>query len=516
MTWSAQVWHVFRKDLVTRWTGILFFAVMLLVSMTDVVSAVETPWAAFSSIALPGAFAGIVIGAIATDQPARSDVFWATQPLRPDAVATAKLLYVLLIVLIAMTSTVVALRYFHVGTAALITAVGGRLWLVLCYAIPVAHLATISIDRLDPNGRRARIVVLMLVLLAVVVATIGRAEPVMQVIRALPTALYVLAFLGGVALFVRSYQLRERSPFVSGASIVCSLLMLASMVASTTPDRAAPVAAAAPVTVDSASVAFTALRDSNTGSMRVTLNHADVQAGMLYRLATGTLTVVMRDGSRMSMLLGSRWMSVRPGGPRQAPGIALAGADSTARAPREPTVFDEIRLLPPAFERLRQDSVSRLLLDWTLETHQLHEVARFPLRDTLPHRDNGAEVQCISGEAKVDGRGLEIEVNVRWLPLVLPSSWWDRTEAMGRSVFALHDGSAMTLTPLVARSFHSGKGTPDQFGRRVASAGYTLRVDTAFGANPDTDLASVATSQMVVAVPRLRTTRRFHAEFGMP
>jgi len=532
MTWSAQVWHVLRKDLVTKWPGILFFAGMLLVSMTDVVSAVETPWAAFSSIALPGAFAGIIIGGIAPDLPARSDVFWATQPLRPDAVATAKLLYLLLIVLIGITSTVVALRFFHVETATLITAVGARLWLVLCFTIPVAHLATIFTDRPDPNGGKARLVMLTLVLLVVVVVMTGRAEPVMQVIRAIPTALYVLAFLGGVALFVRTYQLRERSALVSGATIVCSSLMLASMLASTTPDRYAPGAAAAPVTVDSASAAFTAVHDSNTGSMRITLDHADVEAGMVYRLAAGTLTMVMRDGSRTAMQVENRWMPVRMRGPRPALRIALAGEVSTAREPRERTVFDEIRFVRE-FDRLRQDSVARLILDWTLETHQLHEVSRFPLLDTLPRRDKGAEVQCISGEAKVDGSGPEIQVNVRWLPLVLPTSWWRRTEDMGRIVFALRDGSSATLIPLEVRSFHGGKGTADQFGRRVSSAGYTLRVDSTVGATSSTDsaridhapvlpsgrrldTASVARSQLIVSLPRLRSARRFHAEFEMP
>ena len=101
MRWQAQVVHVARKDL--RLAGWLILAYAAVVAGA---TASATEWAVVPGTAAPYWMFGLVLLGmilfamlVQADSPARTDAFWATRPLYPSAVVSAKILAALLLLL---------------------------------------------------------------------------------------------------------------------------------------------------------------------------------------------------------------------------------------------------------------------------------------------------------------------------------------------------------------------------------------------------------------------------------
>ena len=99
MNWLAQVWHIAKKDVLQlRW----LLGVQVLATGMALAAAVSPSFhlgepiftSTDSGVVLPMAilFLGILISVLVvqTDSPSRSDAFWASRPLHPLAVLTAK------------------------------------------------------------------------------------------------------------------------------------------------------------------------------------------------------------------------------------------------------------------------------------------------------------------------------------------------------------------------------------------------------------------------------------------
>jgi len=118
MNMLIQSLHIARKDLrESRWV-MLVYAALLAVATADVARAASRD--PIGNSALPMFFvviAGMLLVGVVVqaDAPARPDAFWATRPLRPSAVLTAKLLIALGVLVVGLAGQAAAISAFGMG-----------------------------------------------------------------------------------------------------------------------------------------------------------------------------------------------------------------------------------------------------------------------------------------------------------------------------------------------------------------------------------------------------------------
>ncbi|MEP7000428.1 MAG: hypothetical protein ABI969_08100 [bacterium] len=127
MTWFAQVWHVASKDLrQTRWLIIAYIALVAMVTVhaSGLVQNLTVLDVGLILVVTMGMI--IAASVVQADSPTRSDAFWASRPLYPLSVLTAKLVFVAAVVLgVGLLGQSVALRHLDV-TGSLFASVLGE------------------------------------------------------------------------------------------------------------------------------------------------------------------------------------------------------------------------------------------------------------------------------------------------------------------------------------------------------------------------------------------------------
>lgn len=513
MTWSRQVWHVFRKDLRTnRVIGIVALVMLLAMSAASLRGFDPNSFQLLiASSMLPGVLFVYMIQPVFFDQPARGDVFWATQPLRPDAVAAAKLLHILLVILLLAIGMAAVLIAWRVDATAVPRLVGAKVGTLLCIAIPAAHFATLALDRAGNAGMKTRLAFAAAIILIPLALAERSSRMVQQVVTGIPTVVYALALLAAIGLLVRTYQLRERSRTVSVASTICCALLLASTFrdAAARPEKA-------PGSAGIGAVSFTPSFDRNEG-LRLRITIAQDDPGTVQALADATVTAILRDGSRVAIPMRRARLN-------RDNGLALrfvtAGEATPAATPvaRQRTTFD------PTYvwlgdTRLDVTQVERLELDGTVETHLLHVFERYSLRDGSLARANGTEVRLHTDLFSSDTAGPLVDVRKRQLPLARDATAWVSDPGGERLdvSFALTDSSPARRTHvMVKENVSSSDGPPTLLGLGVSSTTYTLRIAAWNPTAPPVDSAWLANASLIVATPRLQYRTPFHAEAAMP
>jgi hypothetical protein len=146
MSWSSQVWHVFRKDVREQWLLLLAFTVLL------VVRAAQPFLPASSRVAGSELGALILIALIAflaalivlSDAPTTTRAYWAALPIERSAMWAAKCLMLSAVLTMLALSLVPAFMYLALPVSAVPETLGQSLLLPAAIFIALAGLAGIA------------------------------------------------------------------------------------------------------------------------------------------------------------------------------------------------------------------------------------------------------------------------------------------------------------------------------------------------------------------------------------
>jgi hypothetical protein len=135
VSWGGQVRAVFVKDLRQAWwmlAGLAALMTMTVVGLTVSQPSVGESFGWYDTF-IPIVILALVVSIMRADPPGVSTAFWATQPLRPSAVAAAKLSYALLVTGMAMVGVTIVLRWW------------GLDWLAVPRTLAVTAIGTITV-----------------------------------------------------------------------------------------------------------------------------------------------------------------------------------------------------------------------------------------------------------------------------------------------------------------------------------------------------------------------------------
>ena len=231
MSWLGQIGHVARKDVRQYWWLILLY--LAIVAAVTANARSDAP--VMSLIVSLDAFIVVAFGMataaslVQSDSPSRSDAFWATKPLDPSAVLTAKLVLIALGVIgIGVLGEMVGLQTLGLRAAEVGSLVTRSIGL---YAIWL--VAAIAIAALTPDFRAFAIATLVVVIAFFALAEMLFADPygVLHLSASVP-AVGVLVALGAVA---HRYQRRDAPRTVWGMAGVGIFSAFVFLIA--TPER---------------------------------------------------------------------------------------------------------------------------------------------------------------------------------------------------------------------------------------------------------------------------------------
>jgi hypothetical protein len=509
MTWSAQVWHVFKKDVRSNWVlGVVVFGIAIALALMSLreYDPNGLPYV-FTSAGLPALLTYYTAQSVQFDQPARSDVFWATQPLRPAAVATAKLLHIVFVVCVIAVIVVAACNGWNVSYEKIPALVARKLVALFGVGLVAAHVMTIAIDK-SIQGQRNRLRPLLAILIATPLVIFFSAPlQLNRVVNATPTFVYAIAFIGCIALFVRSYQLRERSSEISGASVACCLLVIAGLLRE--PSK---------LSADTGPVDARALSFSSTFSrerdLTLVISLSDDEPGTVQAIADATLTLVLKDSSRIVTPLRRQAL-----GRTKDRALRFTLADETAGQSKvghtQPEIFAPIYVSEWRRGGVTADRVARIILEGVLETRVLHEFVRYPARSSTMPRTNGSEITLQMDLFTRDSAGPYASVRNRELIVAKSASVWP-TERWTRGDlgvwFALTDGTSRSVLAMAKENDWTSEGPPNMLGLGVQLTNYQLQPLNWNPSAPAVDSSWLANAYLVAATPRLQHSRRFHAE----
>jgi FtsH-binding integral membrane protein len=512
MTWPAQVWHVLRKDLVENWPlGLLVFGIAAALASATLsrLDPNDLPLV-MATLAFPIILVVYMTRAVSADQPARSDVFWATQPLRPDAVAAAKLARILGVVAILTSVSTVVCIMSDATTSAVLSLVGVRMINVLGLGLVGAHVATCLNDRDSSSKRRAWLSVAVILVGVVVLIYNRNAALPQQIVNAIPVSVISLAYLGCIALFIQAYRQRERAQVTGVATVACCVLIVAGVFRNSSLSGALM-----PRDTGTSAVSFTPAFDGN-GRLELAISYADDEAGTLQGLSDAVLTAVLRDGSRVRLPMGRErlWHTYD-----RALRFVTAGAADTVTAPhprRSETYIPTGVWSPP--DQLSSKNVVRLILDGVIETHLLHEFVRYPAKSGRWSRADGTEISISTDLYTSDSAGPYAELRKYQLPLARGASVWPLMRVSnGLGVyFALSDSTSHALLPMWPVNWAVDGGPPNIMGFGRHHEMWMLRPQRWSSTTPPVDSTWLANAYLIAAAPRLQRSQRFHAEVAVP
>lgn len=116
MTWIAQLWHVFRKDLTEQWRLLLVYVAIVVVATLHGLEwqPVSRAGSGFTMVLLALMGVTLVGAAVQSDSPTRSDAFWVSHPFDRSAMWMTKVCFALLVLAIALAGQVIVVRSFDV------------------------------------------------------------------------------------------------------------------------------------------------------------------------------------------------------------------------------------------------------------------------------------------------------------------------------------------------------------------------------------------------------------------
>jgi hypothetical protein len=238
MNWFSQVRHVVAKDVRrTRWALIVYIALIAASTASFVTGRAFGPYSPTPStevLGMPDIFVvylpvvSVILGLVASasllqlDSPTRANAFWASRPLSPNAVMSAKLTVVLVIVVVPLIGVIGVLRSLDTSAVAATK-------LIAACAVSYAEwaLAVMLVGALTNDLRSSAVafiaILFGIVLLAVAIGSYMPSSPLV------PLAFTVGGAIGGVLLLSFLYRTRDkRLRTWIAAAVLTTCLIVAS------------------------------------------------------------------------------------------------------------------------------------------------------------------------------------------------------------------------------------------------------------------------------------------------
>jgi ABC-type transport system involved in multi-copper enzyme maturation permease subunit len=313
MMWLAQVPHVMAKDVrQSRWMLLAYFALVGVATLVALQPPLTTSNARELSMVVVMAVGTLIVAALVqADSPVRSDAFWASRPLHPTAVLTAKVMAALLLVVgIPLLAQIAVLVWNGLSGIEVATIAGRSAWIYAFWLLVGTLVAAVTRDL------RSFITAMILVLVgALLVASSVESYGVVNAARTAPAVASTFIGVAGAAcafaallVLYRNRSNRHLTWAAIGAAVPCLLVGLFW-----TPQR--PVAIetrAAPPTVTTTPLKIDVRLDpAGVTSLFIVADSAPA-TNRLLMLDMGTATLRLRDGRQIHVPIGSGIVLERP------------------------------------------------------------------------------------------------------------------------------------------------------------------------------------------------------------
>ena len=375
MSWWSQVRHVFTRDLRRTWMALGIYALMLCVA---VARAVEWPPMMRDATVAVGMLvvlcaAVVVAVAVLADQPMRADAFWAVQPLHASAVATSKLVHVLLLLLLCGLAMLVTLSSWNLQPLDLGRTNTEVFPVFALLLLGVAMVAAVCVDFIRVG--------------VVVLAAIGIAFFIdmrqWEMTFGTYWALALLLLLGATVLFVQRYRDRRSPRMARGVALGTGMVAMVFPVFAArigpgdANDGSVPRHALDEVAL---SLPVVAMPACETGRLIVPLGVV-APLGWRIGLMKPSLDVTLDDGATVS-LSAPGWMQLAGSqGPmlptiRDRANVSVIGGDGDQSAQQIQIAF----VVPAADSARTCGHIARLAMRLWVTTTTGTEVLRVPLQ----------------------------------------------------------------------------------------------------------------------------------------
>lgn len=458
MTWFQQVRHVFVRDL--RRSAVVLSVYVALLGIA-VARAVEWPGAIHSfqqpMVLFVGLSAAVIIARVVlADSPTRITAFWALQPLQSSAVATAKLLYVLVLLVLCAAAVVLALTSWDLPALAIDSA-AIRVFPVTLLLLGTALIASACVSRIAVGIVAAGVFGLVLVM------ELGLDVSQAPVAASGWWTFTLLLTFGLIVLIIRGYRARPSSRLGRG------VLLSGGLVSVLFPTFTIPATAPAPSAVPHA------LRDTAGVSIHVPIMHQpecargrltvplDIVSPKWWRvdLALPSVTLQMADGSSV-LAASNHWQAgVGVWGPMlpaklQRGSINFPDSTGTVRTRRTGIVF----MVPDGV----CGHIASLTLRLRARTASGAEVIRVPLTGTTRARAPGYRVRVL--DAQIDAERFMITARSS----MLGSAAGGSGDLLGALEFALYHPARNEVVRLKTRGAEESVWAYDLPGLRYTAA----------------------------------------------
>lgn len=462
MSWSAELWHLLRRDVRRSGWLLLVYVIMLVLAVTR-------------ASQLTGAFSGrlapvgqavllfmplLVAMAVHADSAIRVDAFWAVLPVRAYVIVTSKLLYILLLVGLWTVAVCVVMSKWHVLSVAAAADIGfADMFATLTLLMLGTALVTAGCASLASVG------VVLGAAFALSAAIIFSSNGMGWGFTAREWwAIAVPMMVGAVVLLAQRYRVRTSSRVSRGVSIATG----AAVVLFPTLTLDARVAEPRTPTASAASSAVV-LRLPLQGQPECERNRLtlplEVTSPSTWRveLMRPHVDVSLADGSHVE-LSSDRWMqSAGIWGPMLPPADARVVADSAStRVRRTDIVFE----LPRDGSSRVCGHVDDVALRILMRVATPREVLRVPLASSSTVTASGYRGRI----ASVDVADTTVSIRLR-LSMLTSTSARNGT-ALGELDYAIADPRQHRVVRLSAEGSHAtvmftaddGSGRPDSSG----------------------------------------------------
>ena len=503
MTWAVQVRHVFMRSLGDTQLSLAVAVVLLTVAVTRTVLGIASDfWLDLLCdygvrLAILFHLASVVL----SDPPPHPTSFWATQPREPSAVATAKLLHGLLMLLMLVTATLIVQSAWHFSGMQRLLTLDAWLTPLVAIALPALVWSAFSIP-----SRKAVFTSAFLLFnygnlfngsqdflshTAVGSAFIRLAD-VLTVWAWLPLS----AALAGLLVW-RYRQADLQGHFSELFAVVLCLTPFALLMRGTgvLPLRVADASTVPPLSM-------TVFPGSDY--VWFELHAPRGLPGDAYRLVNWALILTRKDGSTTRLDGSDLVLSRRDG---RTATVRLAGDSLPVIGEASVRMSDSagFRDLVSSDGQLTPENISGIVaarLEGTIESYNLSEVDRLPLRNGLAFLENGrrAAVTIMAPDAA----GPRISLRTKWLgnSIIRHAAWPVNNRMDHRHLgFALINTTRGSMLPLrLAEDGWIGTSR-QQLGFGVSGFNYTLRPAIWTLPIPPVDSAWLAGAELVVGTP---------------
>lgn len=248
MSWCAELWHLFRRDVQRTFWPLLVYVALLVLAVVKASPSVG----ALSSTPAPLGQAVLLLMpllialTVHADSAVRVDAFWAVQPVRTAVVVVSKLLYVLLLLALWAIAVSVVMSNWQLLSAGAAANIGlADMFVTFALLLLGTALVTAGCSRLASVG-----VVLGATIAVGVVLTFSTSFPWWAFTEREWSVIAVSMTVGAVLLLTHAYRVRASSRLIRGVTILggAAVVLFATLTsdarAAELPSFAAPSASA--------------------------------------------------------------------------------------------------------------------------------------------------------------------------------------------------------------------------------------------------------------------------------